>query len=133
MGVKTLSEPLVFEHSDFHLSAHDSSRITALIDGFVEQGRLTKEPARECRWLDVTLVERMIDTVFWSTWVYTLSMTAERTVSILQTTLTRGAAQASCQSEITNLLLTQHLPKYKKYIHANSNLVYTMIRRHEKR
>ena len=55
---------LVFEYSDFHLSAHDSSRITALIDRFVEQGRLTKEPAREHHWLGVTLVKWMIDAVF---------------------------------------------------------------------
>ena len=57
-------EVLVFEHSDFHLSAHDSLRIDALTNGFVEQGRLTKEPARERHWLGVTLVKRMIDAVF---------------------------------------------------------------------
>ena len=62
-GIKTLNQALVFEHSDFHLSAHDSLRIDALTDGFVEQGRLTKEPARERHWLGVASVKRMIDAV----------------------------------------------------------------------
>lgn len=63
-GIKTLKQALTFEHSDFHLSAHDSLRIDALTDGSVEQGRLTKEPARERHWLGVTSVKRMVDAVF---------------------------------------------------------------------
>lgn len=63
-GIKILEEALTFEYSDFHLSPHHSLRIDALTDGFVEQGRLTKGPARECHWLGVTLVKKLIDAVF---------------------------------------------------------------------
>ena len=67
----------------------------------------------------------------WYAWVYTQSITAERTISVLQTTLTLGALQAFSQDRITIILLNQYLPNYDGYIHANSNVVFITIGRHE--
>lgn len=55
---------LIFDYPFFKLSPHDSLRIKTLVDGFVKEGKLTKEPSRELHWVGVSLVKRMVDALF---------------------------------------------------------------------
>ena len=45
---------LIFDYPFFKLSPHDFLRIKTLVDGFVKEGKLTKEPSRELHWVGVS-------------------------------------------------------------------------------
>ena len=60
-GLRYLIPALVFHYSNFKLSPHDSKRLSTLVDSFVKQGRLTKQPARERNTVGVSLVKTMAD------------------------------------------------------------------------
>ena len=62
-GIKSMMDSLIFEYSDFSLSPHHTSRISTLVDSFVQQGRLTKKPHRERQWLVISLVKIMADAI----------------------------------------------------------------------
>ena len=64
-------------------------------------------------------------------WSSTRSITLERTLSIMRSILTPGAAEAFTQQEVTIPVLAEYLPLYNGRLHARSTLIYAMIGSHE--
>ena len=63
-------------------------------------------------------------------WAYTSHIIVEKTLSMLLTTLTPGAVRALGEEHITIEVLVKHLPKFNKYYHSNSMIIYAMIGNH---
>ena len=63
-------------------------------------------------------------------WAYTRSLSLEATLLILQKVLTSGAAQALSNEHVTVPVLDQLLPKYNRYRHQNSTVIYVIIGKH---
>ena len=66
-----------------------------------------------------------------SAWGSTRWITLERTVNIMQSIMTPGAAKAFARKEVTIPMLTKYLPLFNDRLHGRRKLIYAMIGRHE--
>lgn len=63
-GLRRLLGSLQFDFKNFQLSKHDRIRITNVMEKLEQDGKLTKDPKRERRWLGAFVVHKLATAIF---------------------------------------------------------------------